>query len=124
MALKKKFLAQQKEKLQQLRKDLRDELEKFAKENPNVPGDWNTIFPKQGEGTGSSLLEDATDEVEEYITNLPIEHTLETRLRDVTLALEKIKGGKYGICEKCGAAIPLARLEASPEARRCLKCPP
>jgi len=36
--------------------------------------------------------------------------------------LEKIKKGKYGICEKCGKKIPEERLKAFPEARFCMKC--
>lgn len=118
----KKFLEQQKEKLEKARKNLTEELEKFATEDPKLPGDWDTKFPKHDGGVGSSALEDATDEVEEYVTRLPIEYSLETRLKDVNAALEKIKRGKYGICEKCKKQIPLARLEASPEARKCVKC--
>ena len=41
---------------------------------------------------------------------------------NTVMPLEKIKKGKYGICEKCGKEIPLERLEVSPEARFCLKC--
>jgi len=38
------------------------------------------------------------------------------------LALEKIKKGKYGVCESCGKKISQKRLKISPEARLCLKC--
>jgi RNA polymerase-binding transcription factor DksA len=43
-------------------------------------------------------------------------------LRDINLALEKIKKGNYGICEKCGKEIEIDRLEAIPEARFCKNC--
>ncbi len=117
-----KFLTSQKYKLEKIKESIKEELKTFATENPKFAGDWNTNFPKHDNGVGSSALEDATDEVEEYITRLPIEFNLETRLRDINSALEKIKNGKYGICEKCKKPISQARLEVSPEAKLCSKC--
>jgi RNA polymerase-binding transcription factor DksA len=38
-------------------------------------------------------------------------------LEEVNHALQKIKDGTYGICEKTGQAIPYERLEAVPYAR-------
>lgn len=101
---------------------LEKELEKFATKNGNLKGDWDTKFPNFDRETTSQALEEAADEVEEYVTNLPIEHSLEIRLRDIDLALQKIKKGKYGKCEKCSKPIPKERLKAFPEARFCLKC--
>jgi len=43
-------------------------------------------------------------------------------LRNINLALEKIKKGNYGICEKCGGEIEIERLEVIPEAQFCKKC--
>jgi len=37
-------------------------------------------------------------------------------------ALGKLKKGDYGICEVCGEAVDKARLEAYPEATKCVKC--
>ena len=42
-------------------------------------------------------------------------------LRDIDLALEKMRGGKYGICEGTGEPIGRARLTAMPEARYCIE---
>jgi RNA polymerase-binding transcription factor DksA len=44
------------------------------------------------------------------------------KLKNINLALEKIKKGNYGICEKCQREIEIDRLEAIPEARFCKKC--
>ncbi|MFH1582606.1 MAG: TraR/DksA C4-type zinc finger protein, partial [bacterium] len=88
-----------------------------------LKGDWDTRFPSFDSGeTGSGALEKAADEVEEYSTLLSLEHNLELRLKDINLALEKIKEGKYGKCEKCGKPIDENRLKIHPEARFCLKC--
>lgn len=47
---------------------------------------------------------------------------LQRKLSDIDIALEKISKGKYGFCEKCGMAIPQARLKLIPEARWCVSC--
>lgn len=43
-------------------------------------------------------------------------------LRQVDAALEKIRSGIYGQCEKCGSEIGEKRLEALPFARYCIAC--
>jgi DnaK suppressor protein len=37
-------------------------------------------------------------------------------------ALRRIDLGTYGTCVDCGAGVPEGRLEAKPEAARCVKC--
>jgi DnaK suppressor protein len=37
-------------------------------------------------------------------------------------ALSRIDLGTYGTCVDCGAGVPEGRLEAKPEAARCVKC--
>lgn len=44
------------------------------------------------------------------------------RRGQVVAALERIDRGVYGQCVVCGAALPPDRLEARPEAARCLTC--
>jgi len=112
-----------KNKLERQKEDIEKQLEKFATEDKKLKGDWDTRFPRfNGGERGHSALEQAADEVEEYTTLLPIEHNLELRLKSINSALEKIKTGKYGICEKCGEKIAIERLEAYPEAKVCTKC--
>ncbi|MDQ6838822.1 MAG: TraR/DksA C4-type zinc finger protein [Actinomycetota bacterium] len=43
-------------------------------------------------------------------------------VNEIDFALEKIKAGTYGLCEKCGQPIPEARLEALPHAALCVAC--
>ncbi|MDP1538662.1 MAG: TraR/DksA C4-type zinc finger protein, partial [bacterium] len=112
-----------KKKLEREKENIEKQLEKFAFKDKKLKGDWDTRFPRfNGGETGSAALEQAADEVEEYSTLLSIEHSLELRLKNINSALEKIKKGKYGICEKCGKEIPIERLKAFPEARTCTKC--
>jgi len=117
-----KLIEQLKEKLEKEKSQIEEELKRFAKKDKNLPGDWDTLFPKWNGETGSHDLETEADEVEEYSTLLPVEYALETRLKDINTALEKIKKGNYGICEKCKKEISEEKLEISPESRFCLKC--
>lgn len=48
--------------------------------------------------------------------------TEDAELRRVEAALARIEAGTYGICVDCGNEIELARLEALPEAIRCVEC--
>ena len=41
---------------------------------------------------------------------------------EVLDALRRIEHGTYGTCGDCGARVPEGRLEARPEAARCVKC--
>jgi|UniRef100_A0A7C3Z417 RNA polymerase-binding protein DksA len=43
-------------------------------------------------------------------------------LFEIEEALRRIKEGKYGICERCGAEIAEERLAALPYCRYCIKC--
>jgi DnaK suppressor protein len=118
----KKLLKELKEKLEKEKTNIEQQLKSFATKDKKLKGDWDTRFPQWDGDSGSSALERAADQVEEYSNLLPLEYNLETRLRDINLALEKIKSRKYGKCEKCGKEIRIERLKVYPEARLCLKC--
>jgi RNA polymerase-binding transcription factor DksA len=111
-----------KERLESERKTIEEELQRFAEKDKKLKDDWDTKFPKFDSSFGGQQPEDAALEVEEYVSKLPIEYSLEIRLRDINNALDKIKKGNYGKCEKCGKKISKERLEIAPEARFCQNC--
>jgi len=119
--MKEELIKKFKKRLEKEREEIEKQLMEFAKKR-EIPGDWETKFPHFDGESGSGALERAADEVEEYETLRSIEQSLELKLRDINLALEKIKKGNYGICEKCGKEIEIDRLEAIPEARFCKNC--
>ena len=43
-------------------------------------------------------------------------------IRVIDLALQRIGAGVYGDCMDCGTEIAIERLEASPQALRCIAC--
>lgn len=44
------------------------------------------------------------------------------RLAELDAALQRVDRGTFGTCERCGDAIPDARLLARPTARTCVPC--
>lgn len=104
-------------KLKKQKKELETMLQKFAKEDEKPEGDWDSVFPDF-----TKKLEESADEVEEYTSLRSIEHSLELKLKRTNEALEKIKKGTYGKCEKCEKEISEERLEVVPEAKFCKEC--
>lgn len=58
----------------------------------------------------------------EYAKELSIERNAADLLHKVEHALRRVEAGAYGICEVCGEAIPVARLEVLPYATTCVTC--
>ena len=119
----KKFLQEQKEKLETRKKELEKELKSFAKKDSKIKGNWKAKFPFFGIRTADPA--EQTDQVEEYEATLSIEHTLEIELQKIKKALKTIRqtrGKNYGICEKCRKKIKIERLKAYPEAEMCIQC--
>ena len=44
------------------------------------------------------------------------------QLDEIEAARRRLESGSFGVCERCGRAIGLARLRAMPTARQCLGC--
>jgi DnaK suppressor protein len=44
------------------------------------------------------------------------------RINRLTVALQRIDDGRYGVCDVCGGEIEAPRLQALPEAMTCLAC--
>jgi len=114
----KKLVEELKAKLENEKVSLEKELESFAKKDDSPKGDWETKYPNRENGT----MEEEADEVQEYGNMLPVEYSLELKLKNINSALEKIKDGTYGFCEDCHEEIEEERLRACPEAKTCLKC--
>ncbi len=116
--MNKELTGELKIKLEAQKKSLEEELKSFAKEDKNLKHNWDARYPNRENGN----MEEEADEVQEYDNLLSLEHSLELKLKDVNLALEKIKNDQYGVCENCGKEIEEERLKAAPEAKLCMKC--
>ncbi len=105
------------EKLLEEKAKLEIELGGFATRNPQNTDDFNADFPQLGEKEDENA-----SEVAEYSKDLTVERTLESSLRDVKKALERLHEGTYGICKYCGKPIDNKRLMARPTSTSCIDC--
>ena len=116
-----KELEKFKKMLEIKKEELERALSSFATKDPTLKGDWDSKFPEFGKDDNVNLEQEA-DEMQEYISRLPVEHSYELRVQAINEALENMKQGRYGVCAKCMEKIPEKRLLAYPEAKFCLKC--
>ncbi|MDD5372684.1 MAG: TraR/DksA family transcriptional regulator [Sulfurimonas sp.] len=98
-----------------------DDFEKILKEEKNkieknieiIKGEIETLAIEDE-------IDDAVDMAElqiDNVTDQSLLHNLEAEAAEIDAALERIKAGTYGICEKTGKPIPAERLMANPYAR-------
>ena len=65
---------------------------------------------------------DVAHSLEEVEMDAGLIERCEDRLRAIDDAFSRLKGGRYGICEKCKQEIPIRRLKAIPFAAYCIDC--
>ena len=65
---------------------------------------------------------DDSSESEEGNKIAALKAIISGRLHGVKLALQKLRRGSYGICDRCGKKIDPARLKVVAEARYCISC--
>ena len=69
----------------------------------------------------SELLDIVTDgEFDDMTARIAEADSL--KIEQIEEALHMLREGRYGICQRCGRAIPRRRLEAIPFATLCIKC--
>ncbi|MDH7500316.1 MAG: TraR/DksA family transcriptional regulator [candidate division NC10 bacterium] len=75
--------------------------------------------------TGSDGIQDIADQASSAYTKeflLSVGDEERRVLKQIEIALQKIKEGIYGQCEACKSPISLKRLEAIPFAQLCISC--
>jgi DnaK suppressor protein len=43
-------------------------------------------------------------------------------LEDIDAALERLRSGTFGRCQRCGGTLTMQRIDAVPEVRHCMRC--
>jgi DnaK suppressor protein len=71
-------------------------------------------YPQDSGDAGSALSE--TDRTDAVL------HSARSQRDDVLAALVRIRENIYGQCVDCGSEIPEGRLDARPDAARCVNC--
>lgn len=109
---------QLKQKLEEEKELLEKELGSVGKQNPLNRADWEATEEHNIETADLNVKADVEEDLEERHA---ITDTLEARLLNVNLALQKIEAGDYGLCETCAEKIEEDRMGANPAARTCKK---
>lgn len=85
-----------------------------------LAGDLSLLKELRQQSSGDVVdfaLDSAQDEISSQLAEV------ESReLASIENALERMRDGHYGDCERCTASIPLARLQALPYATLCINC--
>ncbi|KKU91586.1 MAG: hypothetical protein UY23_C0001G0192 [Candidatus Jorgensenbacteria bacterium GW2011_GWA1_48_11] len=66
--------------------------------------------------------DEKADEAEEFANQVGVQQVLREKIESIEAALEKIRRGKYGVCESCGQPIDSQILHAVPESHLCRRC--
>jgi DnaK suppressor protein len=87
-----------------------------------------SILVLRGEQPGHAISDSPQDPADAGTTLSEADRTeavlaaAQSQRRLVTDALVRIERGVYGVCADCGSPIPEGRLDARPEAARCVGC--
>ncbi len=92
---------------------LRANRKKISSEDP---------FKVKARDLESAAMDTEAEEQYGHARVVAIKEELNNKARQIKKALERVKSGKYGICEDCGKMIDTDRLAAFPEATKCIKC--
>jgi len=104
------------------KKKIEEDLAPIARRNPDAPQDWDVKYPDMNVMTAAP--EEVADQEEEFENRASLQIGLESQLRDINDALERIKDGTYGVCAGGGEPIEETRLKANPASRNCTKHEP
>ena len=110
------------EELAQLREEfsqrLRQQREAVLKEVAEDEADLRSM-----ESERASELEERAQAARAARLFASLDDRRKQQIDEIDRALQRIALGSYGICERCGEPIPLARLRALPTARVHVQCP-
>ncbi len=112
---KKTTLSRREQMIQQIKQNLLSQRESLLKEAEHtlnsLPGDIN--FPDMGD--------QATAETDRNFM-LRLRDRERMLIKKIEETIERIDSEGYGVCEECGAAIGIKRLEARPVTAYCIDC--
>ena len=96
------------------------QLQRIAKKNPAIEGDWTAVPPDIDDP--STTMDERAQSVTELEERRAVEQSLELRLKEIDKALQQIDAGSYGQCINCKSPINAKRLIAMPVVASCIDC--
>lgn len=115
----KKRKALPKKKVNELRKQLEAERASLTEQAERLEADFLDESWKETRSEDDAFAGTATHERERTIS---LARSARAVLDQIDAALRRIDDGSYGRCVRCGEPIPVARLEAIPQATYCMDC--
>lgn len=115
--LAKTTLERFRKRLEEEKSRLEDQIEDYQRdlEEARLTESSSDRSPDPGNAEASSMKL-------EYAKELSIEQNTLDLLSKVNHALERVQQKTYGICESCGKAIPVERLDVLPYSTVCVEC--
>lgn len=86
------------------------------------PKERELLSEASGENAYRDHMADQGSATFEREMDMTFEENDRDELIEVREAIRSLERGTYGICARCGAEIPTARLRAVPTARLCVRC--
>ena len=111
------FLLGQRRELSARRRSYREQVERLAATAEELAdaGEAPDIGDEQGFGEADSISVER-DRLQS------LQALSRQRLDDIDAAVRRLDAGAYGACRTCRRPIPMARLQAVPEAAQCVSC--
>lgn len=100
------------QRLEEIRNELDRSITVLNRNGEQQP--WSGDYPQDPADAGANLSESERSEAVLAVAR--------RQRSDVLAALHRIDLGTYGTCVDCGGPVPEGRLEAKPEAARCVAC--
>src|SRR3990172_2249058 len=117
-SLTRKELGEFRRLLEDEKRRLMEELEAREEHTPEVE---DQVGMDIGGGYDEDLADVASSTFERE-KGLALESSVQQMLAQVEKALGRIEDGTYGICQRCGDPIDIARLRVLPFATLCIRC--
>lgn len=111
-------LKKYKARLQEVRDELREELQRIEDRTAGRDRLNSDTAGEDFDEPGG----DAAQETLERTQAMALGDNLRDMLENVNNALDSIEKGTYGVCDSCGKDIPKARLDIMPSATMCTTC--
>lgn len=108
--------------IEQLRARMEADLARLEADLADMERDRESLSEATGENAYRDHMADQGTATFERDLDMTFEENERDLLEDIRAALARIEAGTYGVCTRCGAEIPSARLEAVPTASLCIQC--
>jgi DnaK suppressor protein len=111
------FLLRQRGELNARRRSYREQVERLAAASEELAEAGES--PDLGDEQGFAEADSISVERDRLLS---LQALSRRRLDDIDAAVRRLEAGAYGACRTCRRPIPVARLEAVPEATQCVAC--